>query len=193
VIPSPRLSVLRLGHRIGRDARITTHVGLVARAWGADEFLLAGESDTSALESIRSVNERFGGEMVSRYESRPIGWLRAFTKGLLEDRDAGIAVHLTMYGLPVDSALKHVRRDRPVVFIIGGPKVPAEIWDVAQHHVAVGNQPHSEVAALAIALDRWGSKPDDVGASTGRMRIIPSAQGKQIEQIQEADFFENSI
>ena len=32
----PRLSVLRLGHRRQRDKRITSHLGLTARAFGAD-------------------------------------------------------------------------------------------------------------------------------------------------------------
>ena len=32
--------VLRIGHRIGRDKRITTHVALVARAFGANEIII---------------------------------------------------------------------------------------------------------------------------------------------------------
>jgi tRNA (cytidine56-2'-O)-methyltransferase len=40
-----RVTVLRLGHRPERDKRITTHVGLVARAFGAEEMLLAGGGD----------------------------------------------------------------------------------------------------------------------------------------------------
>jgi len=35
-----KLCVLRLGHRMGRDQRITTHVFLVARAMGAAEGVL---------------------------------------------------------------------------------------------------------------------------------------------------------
>ena len=47
----PRLSVLRLGHRRERDKRITSHLGLTARAFGADEVILAGEEDPGALET----------------------------------------------------------------------------------------------------------------------------------------------
>ncbi len=36
---STRLSVLRLGHRRERDKRITSHLGLTARAFGADARL----------------------------------------------------------------------------------------------------------------------------------------------------------
>ena len=38
------ISVLRLGHRRERDKRITSHLGLTARAFGANEVILAGES-----------------------------------------------------------------------------------------------------------------------------------------------------
>ena len=33
-----KISVLRLGHRLVRDDRVSTHVGLVARAFGASEI-----------------------------------------------------------------------------------------------------------------------------------------------------------
>ena len=36
--------VLRLGHRIGRDARISTHCGLVARALGANKIIYSGDT-----------------------------------------------------------------------------------------------------------------------------------------------------
>ena len=36
-----RVDVLRLGHRKGRDPRITTHLALVGRAFGAHRFLLS--------------------------------------------------------------------------------------------------------------------------------------------------------
>ena len=42
---SEKLDVLRLGYRKGRDPRITTHLALVARAMGADGFLLSGDED----------------------------------------------------------------------------------------------------------------------------------------------------
>ena len=34
------VAVLRLGHRPGRDNRMTTHVGLTARALGADRVII---------------------------------------------------------------------------------------------------------------------------------------------------------
>ena len=63
----PRLSVLRLGHRRERDKHITSHLGLTARAFGADEVILAGEEDPGALETWNSVTSRFGGDFECRY------------------------------------------------------------------------------------------------------------------------------
>ena len=43
------ISILRLGHRISRDKRITTHVALVARAFGANNIFI----DTKILKLKR--------------------------------------------------------------------------------------------------------------------------------------------
>ena len=52
-----RVSVLRLGHRRERDKRITSHLGLTARAFGADEVILAGEEDESVRRKARQGEE----------------------------------------------------------------------------------------------------------------------------------------
>ena len=41
------IEVLRLGHRISRDKRISTHVALVARAFGASKIYYTGQKDKS--------------------------------------------------------------------------------------------------------------------------------------------------
>ena len=51
------IEVLRLGHRKGRDPRITTHLALVSRAMGANGFVLAGDEDEKLFSNINSVNE----------------------------------------------------------------------------------------------------------------------------------------
>ena len=50
--------ILRLGYRLGRDPRITTHLALVARALGANRFLFSGDEDERLPENIASVNQR---------------------------------------------------------------------------------------------------------------------------------------
>ncbi|MEM2678178.1 MAG: hypothetical protein QXU62_06015, partial [Thermofilaceae archaeon] len=57
----PIVVVLRVGHRPGRDKRISTHVGLVARAFGAQGVIFAGEIEETVIKSIQRVVETWGG------------------------------------------------------------------------------------------------------------------------------------
>lgn len=145
---SERVDVLRLGYRRGRDPRITTHLALVARALGSDGFLLAGDDDQEMFDNLNSVSERFGGELETEHVSG-LGHLKEHVE------NGGVAVHLTMYGEPFRQAIPKIRRDRPLIIVVGGAKVPGDVYKICQHNVAVGNQPHSEVAALALFMDAW--------------------------------------
>ena len=145
---SERVDVLRLGYRRGRDPRITTHLALVARALGSDGFLLAGDDDQEMFDNLNSVSERFGGELDTQHVSG-LGHLKKHVE------NGGVAVHLTMYGEPFRQAIPKIRRDRPLIIVVGGAKVPGDVYKICQHNVAVGNQPHSEVAALALFMDAW--------------------------------------
>lgn len=176
----PRLEVVRLGHRRDRDKRISSHLGLTARALGADGIVLCGDEDPSIIETWNNVSERFGGFFSTRYEPRPMAYLKSFKKGT-KDRPPGIIVHLTMYGEEVKEALPKIRRDRPVAFVVGGAKVPGELFTISNHNVAVGNQPHSEVAALAVALSQWHiSVANQSRFKGGSIRVIPSREGKNV-------------
>ncbi|MFT4946665.1 MAG: tRNA (cytidine56-2'-O)-methyltransferase, partial [Natronomonas sp.] len=53
------VAVLRLGHRPGRDERMTTHVGLTARALGADRVVLAKDG-ASRQDTVEDITDRFG-------------------------------------------------------------------------------------------------------------------------------------
>ena len=44
-----KVSVMRLGHRVDRDKRMTSHLGLTARAFGADEVILSGDDDPTPV------------------------------------------------------------------------------------------------------------------------------------------------
>jgi tRNA (cytidine56-2'-O)-methyltransferase len=148
LIMSERIDVLRLGYRKGRDPRITTHLALVARALGADGFLLAGDKDQEMFDNLNSVSERFGG----RLDTDHVSGLSHLRKHV---GNGGVAVHLTMYGEPFRQAIPKIRRDKPLLIVVGGAKVPGDVYKICQHNVAVGNQPHSEVAALALFMDAW--------------------------------------
>jgi tRNA (cytidine56-2'-O)-methyltransferase len=177
------LHVLRLGHRKGRDPRITTHLALVARAMGADRFLLAGDEDEGMFANIRSVEERFGRAMDLEHLASPMAWLRRFAQQDAGDGAPGTVVHLTMYGIPHRTAIPTIRRDRPLTVVVGGAKVPPEAFSLANHNVAVGNQPHSEVAALALFLDAWTNGAGlERTFEAPRLRIHPSARGKHVDE-----------
>ena len=174
-------SVLRLGHRKGRDPRITTHLALVSRALGADQFLLAGDKDDDLFNNVASVNERFGGAMSCEHITGSMGWLKRFVQSDAGDGEPGVAVHLTMYGEPYREVIPRIRRDRPIVVIVGGAKVPGDVFTYANYNVAVGNQPHSEVAALALFMEAWhGEGGTERHFPNARLTIEPSARGKTV-------------
>ena len=174
-----RVSVLRLGHRRERDKRITSHLGLTARAFGADEVILSGEEDDSALETWKSVSERFGGELECRFEAKPMSWLRKFAK-------SATVIHLTMYGEPWREVTGSIPKDKPAVIIVGGTKVPAEIFSIADHNVSIGNQPHSEVAALGVFMESWlGPIEESTKFSGGHIEVVPSERGKNVVKHEE--------
>ncbi|GGN19617.1 tRNA (cytidine(56)-2'-O)-methyltransferase [Halarchaeum nitratireducens] len=145
----PEVAVLRFGHRPGRDDRMTTHVGLTARALGADRVILPDNAGQS-LETIRDITTRFGGPFDAELDDSQAATIR--------DWD-GRVVHLTMYGERVQDVEGEVRAareetDEPLLIVVGGEKVPFEVYDEADWNVGVTNQPHSEVAGLAVFLDR---------------------------------------
>lgn len=167
------IHVLRLGHRRRRDPRLTTHVCLTARAFGADAVLV-GEKDPELEATIGDVVDRFGGPFEIH---TGVPWRRTVEEWKAQ---GGLVVHLTMYGMPVDDAVTDEVRARDVLVVVGSEKVPGDIYGMADFNVAVGNQPHSEVAALAVTLDRltrgsWREKRFE-----GRVRIEPNAKGKTI-------------
>ncbi len=169
--------VLRLGHRKDRDKRVTTHVGLVARAFGADGIILSGEYDEKVLNTWRDVTERWGGPFSVEYTE---SWREA-----LKDwkERGGTIVHLTMYGVPVDEAVKELRRrgSTDILVVVGAEKVPREVYELADYNVAVGNQPHSEIAALAIFLDRWFEGEElQRDFKDWVVKIIPNPRGKTV-------------
>ncbi len=163
------ITVLRLGHRPGRDRRVTTHVALVARAFGADRVLVSAR-DPALERTVRAVVRKFGGSFEIE---TGVPW-----RGILKSW-RGTVVHLTMYGEPIDGVLAQLPRDGLLV-VVGAEKVPREVFERADRNVAVGNQPHSEVAALAVFLDRLLGGSGVRREFAGRVRILPTARGKTV-------------
>jgi len=166
----PNIWILRIGHRPQRDKRVTTHVALASRALGASGIYVDTE-DKVLEENVRSVVCRFGGDY--KIETG-ILW-----KKMLKEFD-GEKVHLTMYGQRLDEAMPKISREKDVLIVVGAEKVPAEAYQWADHNISVGNQPHSEIAALAIFLDRFTDGKNLYSDRDGQMKVIPTERGKTV-------------
>jgi len=174
-----RIVVLRWGHRAQRDLRLTTHVALTARALGASGFLLTDTIDETIRTAVKKVTGSWGGEfffeMGSSWKSAVRDWK---TKG-------GIVVHLTAYGenMQTSNVLDRIRNaGKDVLLIVGSQKVPKDFYssEVSDFNVSIGNQPHSECAALAVFLDRFfEGKELAQEFGNAKIRIIPRERGKK--------------
>jgi tRNA (cytidine56-2'-O)-methyltransferase len=164
------IAILRIGHRINRDKRITTHVALVARAFGADTIFITTK-DENIKKNIQSVCKRFGGmfQVETGVDHKKI--IRSWE---------GTIVHLTMYGEALETAVAQINRSRDLLIIVGAEKVPPYFYEVADLNVSVGNQPHSEVAALAVFLDRYTKGAWQKKQFHGNIEIIPCVKGKKV-------------
>lgn len=120
-------------------------------------------------KTVKDVNDRFGGGF--SIEKRG-DW-----KGLIKNWE-GDSIHLTMYGKKIDEFFSENEVKKPLV-IIGAEKVPRDVYELSDHNVSVGNQPHSEVAALAVFMDRYNNRsvPE---ISEGEMVVLPSSEGKRV-------------
>ncbi len=54
-----KIEVLRIGQRVIRDDRVTTHVALVARAFGASKIYM-NEVDPDIKNTIKRMNKTWG-------------------------------------------------------------------------------------------------------------------------------------
>ena len=167
---TPEVFVLRVGHRPGRDPRLTTHLALAARAFGARSmYLQPPDPDVSAR--IQALARRWGGtfEVVPAVDWRKV--VRSFD---------GAVVHLTMYGQPLERVLPKIARRSRVLLVVGGAKVPPDLYRLSSYNVAVGHQPHSEVAAVAVTLERLMGLPGPRAPTGARQVIVPRARGKRV-------------
>ncbi|GGL43458.1 tRNA (cytidine(56)-2'-O)-methyltransferase [Halarchaeum grantii] len=176
--------VCRLGHRPGRDERMTTHVGLTARALGADRVVFPKNAGQS-LETVRDITTRFGGPFEAELDGEQGALIRDWE---------GAVVHLTMYGervQDVEGEVREAHAGEPLLVVVGGEKVPFEVYDHADWNVGVTNQPHSEVAGLAVFLDRLfdGRELEREWADAEQV-VLPEETGKTVvspEELEESE------
>jgi len=101
-------------------------------------------------------------------------------------KNNGIIVHLTMCGENIASSnvLQRIKNTgKNVLLIVGSQKVPKIFFspEVSDFNVAIGNQPHSEVAAVAVFLDRFFEGKELIKEfGNAKIRVIPSERSKRI-------------
>jgi tRNA (cytidine56-2'-O)-methyltransferase len=175
-----KIVVLRWGHRPQRDARLTTHVALTSRALGANGFILSETEDRKIKETVEKVTQNWGGPF---FFEMGIPWKTAVKDWKARD---GVVVHLTAYGENIETSdvlhrIKASRKD--ILVMVGSQKVPGEFFSeaVSDFNVAIGNQPHSECASLAVFLDRFfEGKELAKKFKKEKLRIMPQSRGKKI-------------
>ena len=166
--------VLRLGHRPSRDKRLSTHVILAARAFGASGATYSGLSDPGLEESISKVTSEWGGPFNLEFSK---SWRSVIS------RWRGQVVHLTMYGLSIQKVIPKIRGEgSDLLIVVGGAKVPREVYNIVDWNVGVTSQPHSEVSALAVFLHEfWEGGEVDLQFPGARLRVVPQARGKLVQ------------
>ncbi|MBI5223589.1 tRNA (cytidine(56)-2'-O)-methyltransferase [Candidatus Micrarchaeota archaeon] len=180
--------ILRLGHRLPRDERITTHVALVARSFGAQKMIYCGQKDQGLEESVHKICEKWGGKTPNgeqfeiEYSQKDLGIIKKLKK------EGYFIVHLTMYGSGVMEKMPEIKKQEKILIIVGSEQVEGEVYELSNVNISVTNQPHSEVAALAITLDRLidGRELETKEGLRlefgGEIEIEPRERGKKIKK-----------
>ena len=162
-----------------RDARLTTHVALTARALGASGFLLSDTKDETIRATVEKVTNSWGGDFFFKIGT---SWKKSVKDW---KTNGGVVVHLTAYGenMQKSNVLRRISKLRKdVLLIVGSQKVPKEFFskEISDFNVAIGNQPHSECAALAVFLDRFfEGKELTKRFRNAQIKIIPQERGKK--------------
>lgn len=153
---------------------------MVARAFGASSFILADAKDNEVKDAVQKISVSWGGKFDFVME---LPWKQVVQEWRRKGR---LVAHLTAYGENIETSdvmtrIKAAGKD--LLVIVGSQKVPRAFFspEVSDYNVAVGNQPHSEISALAVFMDRLydgrelGSEFDDA-----KLRIVPQKHGKRV-------------
>ena len=169
------IEVVRIGQRVVRDDRVTTHVALVSRAFGAEKIFMT-EVNPEIKDTLEKINKTWGGNFVVEFVDK---WKLIIKKKKEENFKI---VHLSMYGENVNDVQEKISKEENLLVVVGAEKVPREIYDLADYNVGVGSQPHSEISALAILLDRiQKGEQFEKAFPNAKRKIIPTKTGKNVQ------------
>ena len=167
------IEVLRIGQRVVRDDRVTTHVALVSRAFGAKKIFM-DEVNPEIKDTLSKINNTWGGD----FEIEIIDNWKPLLK---QKKKTAKIIHLTMYGESINKISNQIKNERDVLIVVGAEKVPREVYELADYNISIGNQPHSEISALAVLLDRiQDGKQFSKTYDDAKRTIIPTNQGKKV-------------
>ena len=169
------IEVVRIGQRLVRDDRVTTHVALVSRGFGAKRIFMT-EVNPKIKDTIKKINEAWGG-------SFEVEFIEKWKSVVKKKKDDGFKiVHLSMYGENINDVQGRIQDEENLLIVVGAEKVPREVYELADYNVAVGSQPHSEISALAILLDRiQNGKQFEKEFPNAKKKIIPTKNGKNVQ------------
>ena len=175
------IEVVRIGQRLVRDDRVTTHVALVSRAFGAEKIFMT-EVNPEIKDTLEKIKRTWGGDFTVEFIDK---WKSVVKKKKEENFKI---VHLTMYGESINNVQDKLQKEKNLLIVVGAEKVPREIYQIADFNVGVGRQPHSEISALAIFLDRIQKGKQFEKAFAGAKReIIPTKKGKNVQMKETRD------
>ncbi len=174
-----KVVVLRWGHRL-RDERLTSHLLLTARAFGCSGIVVSEVNDWDILETMTKIVRDWGGPLTVEMGT---SWRKVVTSW---KKKGGISVHLTAYGENIQegNVLKRIiAAKKDILVLVGSQKVPSEFMQsqVSDYNVSIGNQPHSEVAALAVFLDRlYQGRELQKQFYESKLKILPNPRKKVV-------------
>jgi len=169
------IEIVRIGQRLVRDDRVTTHVALVSRAFGAERIFMT-EVNPEIKYTLEQINKTWGGDFVLEFIDK---W-KTIVKNKKEENFK--IVHLTMYGESINDVQEKLQKEEKLLVVVGAEKVPREIYELADYNVGIGSQPHSEISALAILLDRIQKGVQfEKEFPNAKRKIIPTKNGKNVQ------------
>ena len=169
------IEVVRIGQRVVRDDRVTTHVALVSRSFGAEKIFMT-EVNPEIKDTLDKINNTWGGNFVVEFIDN---WKSVVKK---KKEEGFKIIHLSMYGEKINEIQNQLRKEEKMLVVVGAEKVPREIYELADYNIGVGSQPHSEISALAILLDRiQDGQQFEKNFPNAKRKIIPTKNGKNVE------------
>ena len=76
--------------------------------------------------------------------------------------------------------IQKIREKEKHLVIIGSQKVEPAVYEFADRNIAITGQPHSEIAALAVFLDRlFDGKELDKKFENAEIEVVPQEKGKK--------------